>query len=262
MQLSQEGLDLIKGFEGYHDSLPDGSCKAYRCPAGVWTIGYGCTEGVHEGLIITEAEAESRLRAELTKHEGHVNRLVTVDLTQQQFDALVSFCYNCGAGNLAKSTLLKRVNAGNHADAVKQFPLWNKADGVVYRGLTRRRAAEAELYEQGAGFATHEAVHMPQAVDAPLEATSADLRATSRKYWLTEWLHRGALVTFPTTLGLASVDPVAMPGMLATLAGVIRTHGLVVLGIAGLVMIGALSLMKAWMREDVASGRSTPSGAA
>ena len=105
MKLSTAGLDLIKSFEGYLDKQPDGSCKAYRCPANVWTCGWGCTEGVTMNTHWTQAEATEKLRGELAKHEAAVLNLVKVPITQAQFDALVSFSYNVGSGALAKSTL-------------------------------------------------------------------------------------------------------------------------------------------------------------
>ena len=146
MHISQAGLDLIKSFEGYLDRLPDGSCRAYLCPAKVWTIGWGCTEGVTEGMTWTKEQAEQALRKELIQHENHVKRLVTVELNQNQFDALVSFCYNCGAGNLGKSTLLKRLNAGDLEGAAVAFSQWNKGGGRVLPGLVKRRQREAVLF--------------------------------------------------------------------------------------------------------------------
>lgn len=149
MQISEAGLDLIRSFEGYHDKLPDGRCRAYLdrlAKPPVWTIGYGCTEGVTEGLIWTREEAEAALRREIARHESQVKRLVTVELNQNEFDALVSFTYNVGAGALASSTLLKKLNAGDRKGAAREFRRWNKAGGVVYRGLVDRRAREATLF--------------------------------------------------------------------------------------------------------------------
>lgn len=146
MQISDAGLDLIKRFEGYHDRLPDGSCRAYKCPADVWTIGYGCTEGVKPGMVWTAEDAETQLRHEIAKHEAAVTRLITVELNQNEFDALVSFSYNCGAGALEKSTLRKLLNAGDRKGAASQFKRWNKGGGRVLRGLVDRRAREATLF--------------------------------------------------------------------------------------------------------------------
>jgi lysozyme len=168
MQISDTGLDLIKSFEGYLRALPDGNCIAYRCPAGVPTIGWGCTKGVQLGMIWTREQATEGLRRELAECEDAVTRLVTVQINQHQFDALVSFAYNCGTGALAKSTILKRINAGDYEGAAAAFGMWDKArvNGkmTVLRGLTRRRAAERELFLRPVEA---EPEPMPQAVAPP-----------------------------------------------------------------------------------------------
>ncbi|WP_313284644.1 lysozyme [Stutzerimonas kunmingensis] len=140
MHTSQKGLDLIKSFEGLRLS-------AYKCPADVWTIGYGTTAGVKPGQNITKERAEELLREDVKRFEAQVLRLVKVPLTQGQHDALVSFVYNLGAGNLSNSTLLRLLNAGDYAGAAAQFDRWNKAGGKVLAGLARRRAAERALFE-------------------------------------------------------------------------------------------------------------------
>lgn len=138
-KISQTGIDLIKSFEGC-------SLKAYRCPANVLTIGYGHTGGVKEGQVITQQEAERLLRVDLGSYESAVNKYVKAIINQNQFDALVSFAYNCGCGALQKSTLLKYLNQGMYKEAADQFDLWNKGGGQVLKGLVRRRAAEKELF--------------------------------------------------------------------------------------------------------------------
>lgn len=145
-RISAAGLDLIKEFEGYHRALPDGRCTAYRCPAGVWTIGWGCTEGVKPGMIWTREDAERALVRELARFERAVVALVTVPISQHQFDALVSFAYNCGSAALAKSTILRRLNEGDVAGAAAAFGMWTKGGGRVLPGLVRRRQREAELF--------------------------------------------------------------------------------------------------------------------
>lgn len=140
MHTSQKGLDLIKSFEGLRLS-------AYKCPADVWTIGFGTTAGVKPGQTITKERAEELLREDVKRFEAQVLRLVKVPLTQGQHDALVSFVYNLGAGNLSNSTLLRLLNAGDYAGAAAQFDRWNKAGGKVLAGLVRRRAAERALFE-------------------------------------------------------------------------------------------------------------------
>ena len=140
MQISKAGLDLIKQFEGLY-------LQAYRCPAGVPTIGYGHTAGVAMGQTITQQQADDYLRRDVRMFERAVERLVKVPLTQGQFDALVSFAFNLGEGALAQSTLLRLLNAGDYAGAAAQFDRWNKAGGRVLPGLVRRRAAERALFE-------------------------------------------------------------------------------------------------------------------
>jgi lysozyme len=139
MNISQEGLDLIKHFEGLR-------LDAYKCPAGVWTIGYGSTgPHVYEGLTITEEGAEAFLRADVMRFEEGVAKSAG-ECTQGQFDALVSFAFNLGLGALRSSTLLKLHKAGDHVGAAAQFGRWTLAGGKRLQGLIRRRAAEAKLY--------------------------------------------------------------------------------------------------------------------
>lgn len=149
MKISNAGLDLIKSCEGYHDELPDGSCRAYLdklAKPHVWTIGWGCTEGVKQGMIWTREQAEEGLRREVATFEKAVDRLITVELNQNQFDALVSFTYNCGAGALEGSTLRKKLNNGDYKGAAKEFKRWKYAGGKVRPGLVDRRAREATLF--------------------------------------------------------------------------------------------------------------------
>ena len=162
MNLSDKGLDFIVSFEGLLKKLPDGRYIAYRCPANVATIYAGCTEGVTDGMIVTEEEGKAMFRRELAKHEAAVRRLVTVDLTQNQFDALVSFSYNVGTGALQRSTLLKHLNKGDYARAASHFSDFKKAGGKVLKGLVRRRAAEAALFMED-----EEPTEMVQKVDKP-----------------------------------------------------------------------------------------------
>jgi lysozyme len=175
MKLSDNGLRLIKGFEGFHRRLPDGSCTTYYCPANVLTIGYGCTEGIKEGDVWTEVQAEEALRHEIAKHEAAVARLVTIEINQNQYDALVSFSYNCGSGALSKSTLLKRVNAGDFQAAGREFAKWNKGGGKVLPGLVARRAREAALFARAAE--TDPEPTMPQEVDPPPPAPATETLA-------------------------------------------------------------------------------------
>lgn len=120
---------------------------AYKDGGGVWTIGYGHTGAdVREGLTIPLSEAERLLTRDLRVAEGHVNDAVKVKLTQNQFDALVSFVYNVGGGAFRSSTLLKLLNAGDYGNAADQLLRWNKDNGKVVDGLTNRRREERELF--------------------------------------------------------------------------------------------------------------------
>lgn len=139
MKTSNEGIELIKR----HESL---RLNAYLDPVGIPTIGYGHTNDVKIGDKITEAQAESFLREDLITAETEVNRY-GLDLTQNQFDALVSFVYNVGAGNFRSSTLLKNLKANpNDPDIANQFKKWVYGNGKVLPGLVRRRNEEAKLY--------------------------------------------------------------------------------------------------------------------
>lgn len=160
-------INLVKAFEGLHKVTEEGDVRAYRCPAGKWTIGYGHTKGVRSGMRISKAEAETLLVEDLEAHGAAVSRLVKADLTQAQFDALTSFVFNLGEGNFASSTLLKKLNKGDYDGAALEFGKWNKArdkTGLkVFPGLTRRRTAEAALFSMDAEI---ESIPQPQKPEA------------------------------------------------------------------------------------------------
>ena len=139
MNVSQKCVDLIKHFEGFEDT-------AYLCPANVWTIGYGRTRNVKEGDKVTEVQAERDLLEELEEFKHQVLDSVKVELKQNELDALTSWTYNLGVGNLNSSTLLKKLNIGNKEEVPAEMLRWNKAGGKVLAGLTKRREAEAELW--------------------------------------------------------------------------------------------------------------------
>jgi len=140
MHISEEGLSLIKKFEGCE-------LKAYRCAANVLTIGYGTTKGVTEDMEITKEEAESLLKEEMHEYEGYINDMIKVPLEQNQFDSMVSWVFNLGSTNLSSSTLLKKINNSEYDEVPSQIKRWNKAGGKVLDGLIRRREAEALLFE-------------------------------------------------------------------------------------------------------------------
>lgn len=139
MITSEKGINLIKKYEG---------CKltSYKCPAGVWTIGYGHTKNVKQGMKITKEQANIFLKNDLKTYENYVNKYVKVPINQNQFDALVSFTFNCGGGALQQSTLLKKLNKGDYTGAANELLKWNKSNGKVLSGLTKRRNDEKKLF--------------------------------------------------------------------------------------------------------------------
>lgn len=139
MLISNNGINLIKKFEGLE-------LKAYKDSVGILTIGYGHTRGVKAGDVITGQQADAFLREDVQVAELAVNTNVKVKLTQGQFDALVSFIFNLGAGNFVKSTLLKKLNTGDYAGAADEFGKWVNAGGKPLPGLVKRRAAEKEMF--------------------------------------------------------------------------------------------------------------------
>ena len=145
MIINQRTIDLLKQWEG---------CKltAYQDVAGVWTIGYGTTANAgvgiepHEGMTITQAQADELLHKTLDKFAPAVFSRITVPVTSNEFGACLLLSYNIGLGAFAKSTVLRELNKGNKAGASAAFHMWNKAGGKVVKGLVARRAAEAELF--------------------------------------------------------------------------------------------------------------------
>ena len=139
--MSAKALDLIKNFEG---------CRltAYDDGFGIFTIGYGHTgPGVVKGLTITQEQADDLLAGDVRSANATLNRLVAVPLTDNQRAALISFVFNVGSQAFKTSTLLRLLNSGDYTAAAAQFERWNKAGGVEVRGLTRRRLAEAALFQ-------------------------------------------------------------------------------------------------------------------
>lgn len=144
MKMSSSGLALLKEFEGLR-------LRAYKCPAGVWTIGYGHTSAagsprVTAEMAVSKEAAETVLGRDIIQYEDGVRKLLKVEVTQGQFDALVDFAYNVGVHQLERSTLLKRINAGEFDRAPAEFMKWTKGGGRELPGLVRRRRAEVELW--------------------------------------------------------------------------------------------------------------------
>jgi lysozyme len=148
-RIGAAGLSLVKQFEGFEP-------KWYPDPAHGWklpTIGYGHTDSAGEpkyatskNIVLTEEQATEILRKDMQKYADAVSKAVKAPLTDNQFDALVSWCYNVGPGAVAKSTLVRKLNAGDYASVPSELAKWNKAGGKTLKGLTRRRAAEAALF--------------------------------------------------------------------------------------------------------------------
>lgn len=172
MNIGGLGLALIKEFEGYHRALPDGRCTAYQEKINgrldIPTIGWGCTRGVKMGDVWTVEQAEAALLHEISSHVARVVRLVTVDLNQNQFDALVSFDYNTGGLTLKgvkPSGVLAAVNSGNFDNVANKLAQWNKFKGAVVSGLVRRRTAEIALFMKPVDPVAPD--FMPQEPDEP-----------------------------------------------------------------------------------------------
>lgn len=144
--VNDAALDLICNYEGWEP-------RWYRDPVGIWTVAYGHTDAAGEpkyaktkDKTFTIAEGRMILDRDLAQYAAHVRKSVHVPLTDNQFGALTSLCYNVGPSNFMSSTLVKKLNAGDYEGAADQFKRWNRAGGKVLRGLTRRRAAEAALF--------------------------------------------------------------------------------------------------------------------
>lgn len=162
-KINQAGIDIIKRFESLHDGdLSTIGLQPKMCPAGIWTVGYGRALTNHNGAFLrgeqgkkaaynlygnlTVEDAEEMLREDLDLFSEGVSRLLKVDVTDNQFSALVSLAYNIGLGNLRNSTVIKRLNAGDTQGAAEAILWWNKASGKVLRGLQARREAEKLLF--------------------------------------------------------------------------------------------------------------------
>jgi lysozyme len=142
MKMNEKGRALVRRFEGLR-------LDAYRCPAGVLTIGYGSTgPHVKTGMVITPGEAERLLDKDLARFETGVTAMIgSVPTSEDEFSAMTSLAFNIGLGRFATSTLLKRHKLGNKIRAANAFLMWNKAGGQILKGLMRRREAEKALYE-------------------------------------------------------------------------------------------------------------------
>ncbi len=140
MNISSKGIELIKRWEGWR-------AKAYLCSAGVWTIGWGHTATARRGMTITKQQGDSLFKKDIQVYVNAVNRLVKVPLNQNQFDALVSFCYNLGAGALSTSSLLRTLNQRKYELTATWFNRYVYGGGKKLPGLVKRRQAERKLFE-------------------------------------------------------------------------------------------------------------------
>lgn len=235
MLISDAGVDFIVSFEGKLKPLGDGRYTSYKCPAGVWSIYTGCTEGVVPGMVVTEDEGRQMFRRELAKHETAVLKLAKVPLSQAQFDALVSFSYNVGSGALGKSTLLRHLNSGDYARAASHFADYKYGGGRVLPGLVRRRAAEAEMFLRNDDTAMAQKVDAPSFKMRPVEAVMKVGGPAGALMLLLEYL--GGVVN--SAVGaLSSVEPIKAAAIQA--GGNAKAIGLAVLAFAAFAGLGAL----------------------
>jgi lysozyme len=215
VKTGSKGLAIIKEFEGLR-------LEAYRCAAGVWTIGYGHTAAagpptVVPGMVMTRAQAEAALIRDLVQYERAVASAVKVPLTQDQFDACVSLCYNIGIGAFRGSTVVRRINAGRMAEVPSAFMMWTKGGGRELPGLVRRRRAEAALWRSLAdGNAT-----AGRADVAQVEEVGAEVPATQSKPVLTAGALAGVGgVLVPAAAGVANLWQFAGLGLVMVAIGI------------------------------------------
>jgi len=175
MRLSTSARGKLKRLEGFRG-------VAYiPVPGDVPTLGYGFTKGVQLGDKMTEAQADARLVSELVPYEQAVERGCTNPPNQNEFDAMVLLCFNIGIAAFLKSTVLKCHNKGDHQAAARAFGLWNKSSGVVYAGLTRRRAEESALYLTPVPDDVSDPIapEMPQSIDPEMPMTASPINRAS-----------------------------------------------------------------------------------
>jgi len=148
MRCNDAGIQIIKAFEGFRS-------KPYKCSANVSTVGFGSTKSFDNGPVrmdmepVTREEAEELLRRDIRQTESAVGKLIKVALTENEFSALCSFCYNVGSGNLQRSSLRLKLNRNDRLGAADEFPKWRRAAGKILRGLVLRREAERILFMGG-----------------------------------------------------------------------------------------------------------------
>lgn len=268
MRLNQAGAQIIKDSEGYHRRLPDGGCTAYQCPAGVWTIGWGNTEGVKPGLVWSKEKAEAEFSSRMAYYEDSVTRLVTVPINENEYSALVSLTYNIGPGSadtpgrgLMHSNVLRNLNNGDRAAAARCFSqytrFYNRRTGQreIAPGLVTRRARERALF-----LTPVEAPAEPN-IPQEVEGTPEPSVANSRK----QIISAGMLTMF----GGGSIANVASQGaeqlgtastVLSTVRGFASEHGLTILLLTCLAGLLATLLWQHFAQQDHTTGRYEQSG--
>lgn len=218
MKASQQIIAFIQEREGYGKALDDGSCVAYQETINgkldVPTIGYGCTKGVKMGDHWTKQQADDALLAELAVHEKRVTQLVTVELNQNQFDALISFDFNCGGLTLeggAPSGALKAVNSGDWLAAVAELERWDKFGGKPAKALTARRKAEAALFLTSVAPVT--TADMPQAATPKPKPVSKEVVAAGSATAVVGVSYADAILTTATQWQAAGSKLLALATM-------------------------------------------------
>ena len=232
MIINKATLELVKEFEGFE-------AKAYKCPAGVWTIGYGTTAAANvgivpvEGMTITKAKAEGYLHAAMDKFARMISLDISAPINENEFGAFVSLAYNIGPGAFEKSSALRHFNAGNKTAAADAMLLWNKAGGKVLAGLVRRRAAERALFLTPVGAATQTDTQDPRIVQDVPRVSAAQ----------------------STTVQASAVQIVSGAGAGVAAVGALDGHAqIVALVFAGIIVLSALWIMRqrliSWAEGD------------
>lgn len=233
-KLPQRNLPWPISWEGVVEIAESEGCKltAYQDIVGVWTIGWGETEGVTEGMVWSQAKADQRLCARLEEFSGSVRHACKVPPNDNELAAMTSLAYNIGIGGFRRSSVLKNHNAGDKISASRAFGLWNKAGGKVVNGLVLRRAREAALYLKPAY--TDEAPTLAQKVDPESKLTSSPIAQSG--------------VTTAATGGVALLASVSSD--LKELAQNLSVDPLLVFGVIGLVVGGVVTYQRYKQRKE------------
>lgn len=227
MKINQATVDLVKEYEGFR-------AKAYKCPAGVWTIGYGTTAAADvgitpaAGMVINQTEAENYLHMALAKFSGQIAPAIKAPVNENEFGAFLSLAYNIGPNAFKKSSALRYFNAGDKVKAANAILLWNKADRKVSNGLIRRRAAERVLFLTPVGATaqidTHEGRITP---DVPRESAAQS-----------------------STVQASAVQIVSGAGAgVAAVGALDGTAQIVALAFAGVIILAGLWIMRERLRK-------------